>query len=253
MKKSIAKKTIVLLTVTFASFALWGTSGASGRPNKPKLTREQQEERKYRHFGGYIYKQQATKVVSIASEQTRVCKDTLTKFAAEIEILLKIPVRVDANMDIGFTIKVEESESAWPLAVFPDNATAIVNVKALSADNPTQAVLEARVSKELWRGLIYALGGGNTYVPQCVMKQVTSLGDLDALVATTACPDAYARIGESARKLGIMPARRASYRQACREGWAPAPTNDVQRAIWNQIHSIPDKPIKIEFDPKKDK
>ena len=39
---------------------------------------------------------------------------------------------------------------------------------------------------------------------------------------------------------------------------APKPTfssalYDVQRAIWKEVHSIPDKPITIEFDPKKDK
>ena len=44
-----------------------------------------------------------------------------------------------------------------------------------------------------------------------------------------------------------------TYRQACQEGWAPAPKNDEQKAIWNQVHAIPDKPIKIEFDPKRGK
>ena len=47
--------------------------------------------------------------------------------------------------------------------------------------------------------------------------------------------------------------RSVPYSRACREGWAPPPTNDVQRTIWKQVHAVPDKPIKIEFDPKKDK
>ena len=37
------------------------------------------------------------------------------------------------------------------------------------------------------------------------------------------------------------------------QGWAPAPTNEVQQAIWDKVHQIPDKPITIEFDPKTDK
>ena len=45
----------------------------------------------------------------------------------------------------------------------------------------------------------------------------------------------------------------ATYKRACREGWAPTPTNDVQRAIWEKVHAIPDKPLTIEFDPKIDK
>ena len=40
---------------------------------------------------------------------------------------------------------------------------------------------------------------------------------------------------------------------ACREGWASAPTNDVQKAIWDKVRAIPDKPLTIEYDPKKDK
>ena len=47
--------------------------------------------------------------------------------------------------------------------------------------------------------------------------------------------------------------RRIPYRQACQEGWAPAPTNAVQRAIWNKVHQIPDSPLVIEFDPKRDR
>ena len=34
----------------------------------------------------------------------------------------------------------------------------------------------------------------------------------------------------AAQKVGTV--RRATYKQACREGWAPAPTNEYQRAIW---------------------
>ena len=44
-----------------------------------------------------------------------------------------------------------------------------------------------------------------------------------------------------------------THKKACQEGWAPAPTNDVQKAIWEKVHAIPDKPMTIEFDPKKDK
>jgi len=35
------------------------------------------------------------------------------------------------------------------------------------------------------------------------------------------------------------------------EGWAPAPTNEYQKIVWDKVHAIPQKPMKIEFDPKK--
>ena len=36
-----------------------------------------------------------------------------------------------------------------------------------------------------------------------------------------------------ARELGIGQVIRATYRSAVRDGWAPPPTNDYQRAIWD--------------------
>ena len=57
------------------------------------------------------------------------------------------------------------------------------------------------------------------------------------------------RINMKAR--GMTPTRIASYKKACQEGWAPAPTNDVQKAIWEKVHAVPATPMKIEFDPKK--
>ena len=63
--------------------------------------------------------------------------------------------------------------------------------------------------------------------------------------------DMVKRAEKYMEKCGVTPLRIATYRQACREGWAPAPTNDVQKAIWDKVHAIPKSPMKIEFDPKK--
>ena len=235
---------IAIATTLCAASALYADK-------KPKLTPAQIEERKYRHFGGYVVQPRETKVISIANEQGVVGDGALSGIAEEMQAMLTIPVVVDAKKDVGLVLKVREDDADVPLIVMPDNATAIVNVNALSADKPSQSVLETRICKELWRGLIYAIGGGNTYVQQCVMKQVSSLAGLDALPSKTACPDAFMRVAESAKALGIQPVRRVTYRQACKEGWAPEPTNDVQRAIWEETRKLPEKPIQIKFDPKK--
>ena len=235
----------------FVSLAAILTMAAFGEAPKRKLTPQQIEDRKYRHFGGHIYQQRETKVISISNEQQTLPESVLVKIAAEMHGILMLPVVINAKDKIGLTIKVSMGSKETPLVVMPDNATATVNIAALSADKPSAGVLENRVCKELWRGLIYTLGGGNTYVQQCVMKQISSLAELDALPSRTACPDAFMRVTESAMALGIQPAHRATYRQACKEGWAPAPTNDVQKAIWDEIHAVPATPMKIEFDPKK--
>ena len=47
--------------------------------------------------------------------------------------------------------------------------------------------------------------------------------------------------------LGVRPAIYDTYDRACQEGWAPAPTNDVQKAIWDEVHEMPTEPIKIKY------
>ena len=60
---------------------------------------------------------------------------------------------------------------------------------------------------------------------------------------------------ENCRKLlakrGVYPKRYVTYRAACIRGWAPAPTNAAQKAVWDKVRAIPKNPMKIEFDPKK--
>ena len=43
----------------------------------------------------------------------------------------------------------------------------------------------------------------------------------------------------------------STYKKACQEGWVSAPTNDIQKAIWDKVHAAPKNPMKIEFDSKK--
>ena len=50
---------------------------------------------------------------------------------------------------------------------------------------------------------------------------------------------------------GVTVRATTNYKTACREGWAPAPTNDVQKAIWDKVHAMPTEPIKIKPEEKK--
>ena len=76
---------------------------------------------------------------------------------------------------------------------------------------------------------------------------------VDKLVIVPAGTEPYGKMSDTATRLGCAEAKFTTYKQACREGWAPPPTNDVQKAIWDQVRQMPAKPIKIEFDPAKGK
>ena len=62
------------------------------------------------------------------------------------------------------------------------------------------------------------------------------------------------RIIKHLKGIGVKPARRTTYKRACQEGWAPAPTNAYQKAIWEQVKADkergPTNPITIP-PPKK--
>lgn len=53
----------------------------------------------------------------------------------------------------------------------------------------------------------------------------------------------------------ITPAEIQTYRNACRQGWAPAPTNDYQKAIYERMQADkergPSKPLTITPPAKK--
>jgi hypothetical protein len=68
------------------------------------------------------------------------------------------------------------------------------------------------------------------------MKPVFSPADLDGNECGTLSPEPLIRFMKQAQRLGMKPIRMASYRKAAEEGWAPQPTNDIQRAIWKELH-----------------
>ena len=83
------------------------------------------------------------------------------------------------------------------------------------------------------------------------MSPVTKVSDLDAITESSLPVDVLSRFPEYMKSLGVTPARQVRYRDACQQGWAPQPTNDYQRVIWEEYHSEPTEPIRIKYDPKK--
>ena len=80
---------------------------------------------------------------------------------------------------------------------------------------------------------------------------IYNLDQLDRQEDNRLSVDVIARLEQSLANAGVTPAQMSTYLAACKQGWAPAPTNDVQKAIWDKVHAVPATPMKIEFDPKK--
>ena len=133
------------------------------------------------------------------------------------------------------------------LLAAPENRWAMVNVAPLKCEK--SQFFEARVKKELSRGFTYLCGGTNSQFPMSICGGITGAKMLDQYEDHRLAVDIIARFPRSMSSFGITPASIVTYRRACQDGWAPQPTNDFQKAIWDKVHAIPDKPMQIKFDP----
>ena len=130
----------------------------------------------------------------------------------------------------------------------------LVNVAALAADKPKTLTLLSRANKLTTRLITDILGGNNCLqVNFSAMKPVYSLKDLDAMEGHAIAPMSLTQMMYSLPKLGLSPVMMTTYQDACAEGWAPAPTNDIQRTIWNEVKN-PETRFKKDLpDLKKNK
>ena len=162
-------------------------------------------------------------------------------------------LKTASGADVAVVLVDDETTPAMLAAV--EDGWAVVNARrmgrSLATDEAKTKFFEARCAKESMRAFAAVSGGLGSQYPGNIMG-IAKIEDLD-LVEPYMPIDKLQAIVKHLGSRGVTPTIVAHYRQACQQGWAPPPTNDVQRAIWEKVHSIPDKPLTIEFDPKKDK
>jgi len=141
------------------------------------------------------------------------------------------------DMGAGAVVAVVDDPSLPMSLVSIETRCGLVNVAALATDAPSPALLTRRTGKVVGRVAMLASGGAESDSPNSSLKTVTSLKELDASEGIG--DEAYVMMGiiRGMAKAGVHPSRVTSYRQACRMGIAPPPTNDIQRAVWEKVHS----------------
>lgn len=221
-----------------------------------KLNPEERKALSYARTGGMLVRPVASKVVKIVNA-ANLPEATINALSESIRTSIRLPISVTAGSDdpqsafdqnTGFVLVLSASKGPRILTA-PEDGWARVSVGELATDD--SELFDARVRKEAWRALAYGLGAGHSKFHQCIMKPMTSVADLDANRSLMACPEAYTEMCATAVKRGIKPTQLTTYRKACEEGWAPAPTNEYQKVIWDKTHEIPSEPLKIQFDPAK--
>lgn len=176
--------------------------------------------------------------------------DVLTTFADDAQKVLRFPIKIEkeATTEVFqvLKMKLENSSNASVVAIIdessfanlliaPENRWAVVNVAPLKTKNVTNVVLSERIRKEIWRAFGLMMGAGNSAYPQCPLKSVLKPEDLDAIKGRFLSPGPLNNMIAHGKLLGLQQLRLTTYKRACEEGWAPAPTNNYQKAIWNEI------------------
>lgn len=243
-----------VLVVTLIATAVVFAENPQRTHKKSGAERMAAREKRVAAAGGMIEKPYTGKYIYIVNDQSRVPEDAFFAETQSFEQLFSFPVRiVPPKSDMpqsSIVITISDNKAAPALLVAPEVPWAGVNVGALAVDNPRQEVLNARLTKELWRAFMYSCGAANSQMQPCVMRPIFNLKDLDANSISVPTPDSLPRIMTTANKLGIRNIEYKTYKTACEEGWAPTPTNEVQQAIWNETHKIPSEPLKIKYEKK---
>ena len=222
-----------------------------------------------RETGGYIIKDDpGNGLVLIANAQKRLPEDKISKpvsymrFHAKMSIDIKTVDEAKAATpsaksagSLGATIVVfvkDDAKSESPILVSPDEFWAVVNVAALDVDKPGDEILALRTRKAINRAICLVCGAGGSQYPNTLVGPFKNgIKDYDRFSNEGLPPDVFTRMQHYLKTLDVRPIFRTTYANACQQGWAPAPTNEFQKAIWDKVHAVPATPMKIEFDPKK--
>lgn len=206
-------------------------------------------------FGGFVTQPGSLKgSIGFLNAQTRVDAAEIDHVIAAWKKLLQhtminksvpsmkgMPTRTDVEK-AGVTVAIYAVDDATlpSLLVAPEDRWALVNVARLNVglkDNAVgKAILKTRFRAELMRAFALVCGGASSQFGGNVYTAV-EIPQLDSLNSDALQVDMAQRIGEYLKNLGVTPARTVTYVRACQEGWAPAPTNDYQRAAAQKVQA----------------
>ena len=253
------RKLLFLVMISTLSFTLLADAIKAPPKRRGRPRRSSQE------TGGLVFGKAEGNYVRFVNVQDKISSAILFEVAEEVKKNLLLPVEVSATSagkDIfsiasktmamtrtGVAVVVLGAEFDTTILAAPEAGWAIVNVNALLTDNPDTPKAQNRLRKELWRALCFAAGGGFSSMKPCVVQPTKTLSELDALFYPLPSPMQHNAIIDAAKARGVQSIKINTYLGACREGWAPTPTNDIQKAIWEQVKADkergPTNPLKI--------
>lgn len=135
------------------------------------------------------------------------------------------------------------------MSVFPEDRIGFVNV-----DRVEPLLYEKKVIREIWRAIGFTGGAGYAPYRGCVMQPVFSDKEIAGLMGDVLQLMTLQSFRKFEDRFDMKRVRLVDYEVACYQGWAPTPTNEAQRIIWDAVKEDlsqePKKPILIEKKPR---
>jgi len=248
--KNLIKLSVVIVATALSAFA-----------DNVQSSKSAQAPRRHRRkpTGGLLLREMPKNVVCINDTQTTFSERELAEAMETIRQRLAMPlVRKsgdepcpNAKVTLLLVDKLVSGTPAQTVLAAPEQGWATLATAWLTSDAPSVEKRQMRLQHELVRALGMSMGVGISMYQPCIMTHVRSLADLDRIALDRPGPEGINNFDTSMKTFGVDRLVFTTYLKACKEGWAPAPSNDVQKAIWDEVHALPTAPIKIKPETKK--
>lgn len=251
-----------LMFAAFAASVFSAFAQELAAPAKIELpVREMTNEKAYKFTGGYLKKEGVGKgAIGFINCQKKVDASVIDDTTGRIRKLMHFAtstatadkmtfataskLMADAKANAAIFL-VDEPD--WPMLLVAHEAKyAVVNVTPLVTEGADKKLVEKRCRQVLWRAYATLGGSSPTDSSSCVMNPAFSLADLDKMPWDMISMEPLAVLIPHYGRMGIEQYQFPTYRQAVKGGWAPAPTNDIQKAIWDKVRELPKHPLKLE-------
>lgn len=259
MKKSIIGVSILLVVISvFADMT--GKTAASAVAPEFKNRREEIMMTKH---GGLIRRVGTGEGhISFVAVGSAVSTSKLQELASRYGSQLRMDISVSERDSLSIAnVHDAVEETGGAIAIFflqdenlpiflmnSDSRWGIINVASF-ADK-----FDSRLAKLTARAIPDVSGVGKQVFSTANFKPIVTVDDIDSLTVEDISRMVAMGVQEHLAPLGVKPYKLNTYEKACEEGWAPAPANKYQQAIWDKVKAeqaqVPTKPIKITPDMK---
>ncbi len=256
------KKAVFLVVATFTAISVLAAPTPAKRKQLTPEERENRRQMMLKRTGGLIHLP-GTGAIGVFNSQKVVAKEKISANSKMLSNMLRgITINEkDELFSLASAADTMKKENVAAAVFIVDNPAlpmslvaiesnwGVVNVAHLKADNPDEAKMTSRFRKEFVRITSIVFSAVLSQYKNSTLLTANSAQDLDKIIGENYSFDSLNGMLRHLNDLGVKPGTVTTYRKACMEGIAHAPTNEYQKAIWESVKEektkAPSNPIRI--------